>query len=58
MAPDLPVSGDPAGQAEYTDTVVQAIGDRTDLILVAQSMAGFTAPMATAVTRTPLSSPW
>ena len=45
VAPDLPVSDDSAGLAEYTDTVVDAIGDRTDVILVAQSMAGFTAPM-------------
>jgi pimeloyl-ACP methyl ester carboxylesterase len=45
VAPDLPVSDDSAGLAEYTDTIVDAIGDRTDVILVAQSMAGFTAPM-------------
>jgi pimeloyl-ACP methyl ester carboxylesterase len=45
VAPDLPVADDSAGLAEYTDTVVDAIGDRTDVILVAQSMAGFTAPM-------------
>jgi pimeloyl-ACP methyl ester carboxylesterase len=45
LAPDLPVDDDSAGLAEYTDTVVNAMGDRTDLILVAQSMAGFTAPM-------------
>lgn len=31
--------------AEYRDTVLDAIGDRTDLVLVAQSMAGFTAPL-------------
>jgi len=42
---DLPVDDDTAGLAEYTDTVVDAIGDRTDLILVAQSMGGFTAPL-------------
>jgi pimeloyl-ACP methyl ester carboxylesterase len=45
VAPDLPVADDTAGLAEYTDTVVAAIGDRTDVILVAQSMGGFTAPM-------------
>ena len=45
VAPDLPVADDSAGLAEYTDTVVHAIGDRTDLILVAQSMGGFTAPI-------------
>ncbi|HYI46696.1 MAG TPA: alpha/beta hydrolase, partial [Actinomycetota bacterium] len=36
---------DSAGLAEYTDVVVDAIGDRADLILVAQSMGGFTAPL-------------
>lgn len=45
VAPDLPSGDDSAGLAEYTDVVVEAIGDRTGLILVAQSMAGFTAPM-------------
>jgi len=42
---DLPCDDDRAGLAEYTDTVVDAIGDRTDLVLVAQSMGGFTAPL-------------
>ncbi|MDQ1511724.1 MAG: hypothetical protein QOG50_3568 [Actinomycetota bacterium] len=45
---DLPCDDDTAGLAEYTDTVVDAIGDRTDLVLVAQSMAGFTAPLVCA----------
>lgn len=45
VAPDLPADDDSAGLAEYTDTVVDAIGDRTDLVVVAQSMAGFTAPL-------------
>jgi pimeloyl-ACP methyl ester carboxylesterase len=45
VAADLPCDDDSAGLAEYTDTVVDAIGDRTDLILVAQSLAGFTAPL-------------
>jgi pimeloyl-ACP methyl ester carboxylesterase len=45
VAPDLPVADDSAGLAEYADVVVDAIGDRSDLVLVAQSMAGFTAPM-------------
>lgn len=44
VAPDLPVD-DSAGLAEYTDTVVEAIGDRSGLIVVAQSMGGFTAPL-------------
>jgi pimeloyl-ACP methyl ester carboxylesterase len=45
VAPDLPSDDDAAGLAEYADTVVAAIGDRRNLILVAQSMAGFTAPI-------------
>ncbi|MQA12029.1 MAG: alpha/beta fold hydrolase [Pseudonocardiaceae bacterium] len=45
VAPDLPADDDAAGLAEYADVVVNAIGERADLILVAQSMAGFTAPL-------------
>jgi pimeloyl-ACP methyl ester carboxylesterase len=45
IAPDLPADDDAAGLAEYTDVVVDAIGARTHVILVAQSMAGFTAPL-------------
>ena len=36
----------PAGWSEYADAVVEAIGDRRgDLVLVAQSLGGFTAPL-------------
>lgn len=45
VAPDLPSDDDAAGLAEYADAVVDGIGNRQDLILVAQSMAGFTAPI-------------
>src|SRR5918996_2766638 len=45
VAPDLPCDEDAAGLAEYRDTVVEAIGDPTDLVLVAHSMGGFTAPL-------------
>jgi pimeloyl-ACP methyl ester carboxylesterase len=45
VAVDLPCEDDSAGLPEYADAVVDAIGDRTDLVLVAQSMAGFTAPL-------------
>src|SRR5262245_7180613 len=41
----LPAGDDAAGWREYTDAVVEAIGDRRDLILVAQSLGGFTAPL-------------
>jgi pimeloyl-ACP methyl ester carboxylesterase len=42
---DLPCDDDSAGLSEYADVVVEAVGERSDLILVAQSLAGFTAPM-------------
>jgi pimeloyl-ACP methyl ester carboxylesterase len=54
VAPDLPCDDDSAGLAEYADTVVAAVGDETDLagageppdlVVVAQSMGGFTAPL-------------
>jgi pimeloyl-ACP methyl ester carboxylesterase len=45
LTPDLPADDDTAGLREYTDTVVEAIGDRVDVIAVAQSMAAFTAPL-------------
>lgn len=45
VAPDLPCDDDSAGLPEYADTVVDAIGDRTNLIVVAQSAGGFTAPL-------------
>jgi len=48
VAVDLPCDDDRAGFAEYADTVVAAVGDRPDLILVAQSMGAFTAPLVCA----------
>jgi len=45
VAVDLPNDDDSAGLAEYADTVVAAVGDRGDVILVAQSLGGFTAPL-------------
>ena len=49
-APDLPCEDDAAGLAEYTDTVAGAAGRLrgSDLIVVAQSFGGFTAPLAAA----------
>jgi pimeloyl-ACP methyl ester carboxylesterase len=46
VAVDLPAGDDSAGLSEYADAVVGAIGDRTDLVVVAQSLGGFTAPLA------------
>jgi SAM-dependent methyltransferase len=45
VAPDLPCDDDSAGPPEYADTVAGAVGDRTDLIVVAQSAGAFTAPL-------------
>lgn len=45
VAMDLPCDDDSAGLAEYADAVVNAIGQRRDLVLVAQSFGGFTAPL-------------
>jgi hypothetical protein len=45
ISPDLPCDDDSAGLPEYADTVAGAIGGRTNLIVVAQSLGGFTAPL-------------
>jgi pimeloyl-ACP methyl ester carboxylesterase len=45
VAPDLPCEDDSAGLPEYADAVVDAIGDRSDLVVVAQSAGAFTAPL-------------
>ena len=45
VAPRLPSDDDNAGLDEYVDVVVDAIGDRSDLIVVAQSLGGFTGPL-------------
>ena len=45
VAPDLPSDDPSAGLQEFADVVVDAIGDRKDLVVVAQSFAGFTSPL-------------
>lgn len=45
IAVELPAADEGAGLTEYADTVVRAVGRHTRLILVAQSLAGFTAPL-------------
>jgi pimeloyl-ACP methyl ester carboxylesterase len=45
VAPDLPCDDQSAGLTEYADSVVEAIGDRTDLVVAAQSFGAFTAPL-------------
>ena len=47
IAVDLPCDDESAGWSEYTDTVVGAVGDRSDLIVVGHSLGGFTAPLVT-----------
>src|SRR5947209_9393032 len=45
VAPDLPCDDDAAGIDDYAGVVVDAIGDRENVIIVAQSMAAFTVPL-------------
>ena len=45
VAPDLPCDDDSAGLKEYADTVVAAIGDRKNLLVVGHSYGGFTATL-------------
>jgi pimeloyl-ACP methyl ester carboxylesterase len=45
VAMDLPCDDESATLSDYADTVVDAIGDRTGLVLVAQSFGAFTAPL-------------
>ena len=45
IAVRLPAEDDTAGWSEYADAVINAIGGRDDVILVAASMGGFTAPI-------------
>jgi pimeloyl-ACP methyl ester carboxylesterase len=42
---DLPAGDDGSGLAEYADWTAASIGERTDVVLVAQSFGGFTAPL-------------
>lgn len=48
IAVDLPGDNETAGLREYTEQVVDAIGDRDDVVLVAQSLGGLTAPLVAA----------
>jgi pimeloyl-ACP methyl ester carboxylesterase len=52
VAVDLPCDNESAGLSEYADTVVNAIGGRTELVVVAQSLGAFTAPLV--CTRAPV----
>lgn len=46
VAVDLPGDDERAGLPEYTHLVLQAIGGPDDVVLVAQSLGGFTVPLA------------
>jgi Alpha/beta hydrolase family len=48
IAVDLPGDDESAGLPEYTRLVTEAIGDRGNVVLVAQSLGGFTAPLVAA----------
>ena len=43
---DLPACDEQAGLAAYADAVVAAAGDATEITVVAQSLGGFSAPLA------------
>jgi pimeloyl-ACP methyl ester carboxylesterase len=45
IAVDLPGDDETAGLPRYTELVVDAIGPRTDAVVVAGSLGGFTAPL-------------
>lgn len=45
VAPDLPVEDDTAGLSRYAEVVVDAIGERDDVVVVAQSFGGYVAPI-------------
>ena len=45
VAVELPAADESAGLQRYADAVVEAAGDRDDIVLVAQSMGGLTAPL-------------
>ncbi|MEV0382134.1 alpha/beta hydrolase [Nonomuraea sp. NPDC050643] len=51
VAVDLPVEDENAGLLDYADTVVEAVGDRRELVVVAHSWGGFVGPLVCA--RTP-----
>jgi pimeloyl-ACP methyl ester carboxylesterase len=48
IAPDLPSEDESAGPWENADAVVEAVGNRRDLVVVGHSLGGFTAPLVCA----------
>ena len=51
IAPSLPCEDDAAGLEEYAESVVEAVGERSGIVLVAHSMGALTAPIV--ATRVP-----
>jgi pimeloyl-ACP methyl ester carboxylesterase len=45
VAPDLPIEDDSADLSRYADVVIDEIGARRDVVVVAQSFGGYTAPI-------------
>jgi pimeloyl-ACP methyl ester carboxylesterase len=45
FAPDLPCDDPAADLGDYADAVVEALGDRRDVVVVGHSYGGFTAPL-------------
>ena len=54
VAPELPCESDTAGLPEYAATVLDAIGERGDLVVVGQSLGAFTATAVAAARPTRL----
>jgi pimeloyl-ACP methyl ester carboxylesterase len=48
VAPDLPTEDEAAGLWDYADSVVEAVGNRGNLVVVGYSLGGFTAPLVCA----------
>ena len=48
IAVDLPGDDESMGLNDYTEIVIRAIGERSNVVLVAQSLGGFTAPLVCA----------
>ncbi|MEV6644730.1 alpha/beta hydrolase [Amycolatopsis sp. NPDC051371] len=45
VAPDLPITDSSAGLSDFTDAVLAALGDASDVAVVGHSYGGFTAPL-------------
>ena len=45
VAPDLPCDDDDATLVDYADTVIEAVGDQRNLVVVGHSYGAFTAPV-------------